>query len=528
MFLVYCPYAILAQSVEHSHGKGEVAGSIPADGSCMPPLYLTKTDYIHYLCCPKSLWLLKHKPEAYVREEFSEFLQKITREGYEIEKYAQALYPGSISLPAGVSAVEKTRAALTEEIPVLFQPTFRTDNGLFIRVDILKRLPDGTYALYEVKSSAKIKKDAKHNHVKDVCFQKIALERSGLSVSAMYIIHVNPDYVRSEEIDPRALLRVVDVTDAVRALEDETAVEIGNALALLSSDRIDEEGCGCCRKTRSNHCDSFAYFNGSLPACSVWELGNIRKKRLCSLLERGILTIADVPDDTELSDFQFRQVRSAVEGRPIINDTRIGEMLGALVFPLYFFDYETAMNAVPRVIGTRPWQQIPFQFSLHILHEDNRLDHTEYVSDSLDGAGGVVRALLDAVGPTGSFVSWHASFEKLRNREMGDFYPAYRDALEDINERMFDLEDIFKEAYADSSFHGSTSIKKVLPVLCPRLSYAGLAVHDGTQAMEQWFAMIDSNDAAERGRIRGDLLEYCELDTFAMVELYRVLAGLLR
>ena len=201
----------------------------------------------------------------------------------------------------------------------------------------------------------------------------------------------------------------------------------------------------------------------------------------------------------------------------------IAEMLGTLVFPLYFFDYETAMNAVPRVPGMRPWQQIPFQFSLHILGSDGEMSHEEFVSDSLFGVEKVMDALIGIVGATGSVVSWHASFEKLRNKEMAALYPKYRKALESMNARMFDLEDVFKEAYADVRFRGSTSIKKVLPVLCPKLSYKALAVQDGTQAMERWFAMVDETDQGVRERIHHDLCRYCELDTFAMVEVYRVL-----
>ncbi len=494
----------------------------------MPPAYLTKTNYIHYLHCPKSLWLLKRKPEVYPARELSEFQQQIIREGYEVEGYAEMLFPEGVSLSIAPSAAEETRNTVVEGVPVLFQATFHTGDGLFARVDILERLADGPYGLYEVKSSSGIKRDPKHNHIKDACFQKIALERCGLSVSAVSIIHVNPEYVRGEEIDPCALLKTVNVTDEVIALQAETEVEVENALALITTDAIDETGCGCYWKTRSNHCDAFAYFNRNLPENSVWEISKISKQKLCTLLEQDILSLADVPKDIELSDFQYRQVCSAVEGQPIINDVRVGEMLGTLEYPLYFLDYETAMNAVPQIVGIRPWQQIPFQFSLHILYEDGRLKHVEYVSDSLFGVGEVISTLIDAVDSSGSFVSWHASFERKCNHEMGELYPEYRDALAAINERMFDLEDIFKQAYTDAAFRGSTSLKKVLPVLCPSFSYDDLTVQDGTQAMEQWFAMVASDDEAERGQIRDDLLAYCKMDTLAMVKLYQALLGCLK
>ena len=486
-------------------------------------LRLTKTDFVHYLRCPKSLWLLKRKPEMYPRGEFSDFLKKITLEGYEVEAYAETLFPGGVKLPAVGNAEEKTREALEKKTPVLFQATFAAEDGQFARTDILERNGDGTYSLCEVKSSTEVKRGAKRDHIKDACFQKIALEKNGLRVGKVYIIHANGAYVRGGAVNPYGLLKKTEVTEAVEEAEEGVKVDIQNALALLRADAIDETGCSCYRKTRSNHCDAFAHFNGEYPPHAVWELGNIREKKLNELLERGAVTLSSVPDDIELNERQMRQVRSVIENRPIIDAGRIRELFGTLQFPLYFFDYETASNAVPRIEGTGPWQQIPFQYSLHTLHTDGTLRHTDCVSESLSGCADVIRSLTESAGKTGSFVSWHASFEKTRNTEMGKCHPEYREALGDINERTFDLEDVCKEAYTDARFRGSTSIKKVLPVLCPELSYEGLAVRDGTQAMERWFAMIESEDESERAEILENLREYCKLDTLAMVEIYRAL-----
>ena len=144
-------------------------------------MYLTKTDFVHYLQCPRSLWLLKHKPEVYPYREFSDFLKKITQEGYEVEQYAQMLFPDGISLPPiGAVSVTKTKEALDQRIKTLFQATVQTEDGLFARADILTRSDNGSYNLYEVKSSSSIKKDKKHNHLKDACFQKSPL--SGLTL----------------------------------------------------------------------------------------------------------------------------------------------------------------------------------------------------------------------------------------------------------------------------------------------------------------------------------------------------------
>ena len=487
-------------------------------------MYLTKTDFVHYLRCPRSLWLLKHKPEAYPYKEFSDFLKKIAREGYEVERYAQMLFPDGVSLPSvGTASITKTKEAITQQTKALFQATVQTEDGLFARADILTRNDDSSYNLYEVKSSSSIKKDKKHNHLQDACFQKIAFERSDIAIDKVFIIHTNGDYVREMEIDPHKLLKKVDITEAVCDLHDETEVEMNNALKLLQEKTIEESSCPCLRKTRSNHCDAFEYFNGTLPEQSVWEIGNLREKKLCIMLDRNIQKIEDITEDIELNDRQRRQVQSVLQKRPLIDEEKIQTILGEVTFPLFFFDYEAASSAVPKIIGTRPWQQIPFQFSLHILTEDGTLTHKEYLNEKLSGGDSVVQALCEMIGTTGSVISWHASYEKTINKEMAKMYPQYAEQLQDINSRMVDLEDIFKEAYTDAAFHGSTSIKKVLPVLCPDLSYKNLNVQDGTQAMERWFVMAEEQDKAEKEAIKNDLLEYCKLDTLAMVELYRVI-----
>ena len=490
-------------------------------------MYLTKTDFMRYLQCPQSLWLLKHEPEVYPHKKFSDFLKKIVREGYEVERYAQMLFPDGVSLPPTVAtALTKTKEALSKKTEVLFQPAVLTDDGLFARADILTRNDDNTYTLYEVKSSSSIKKGAGENHIKDACFQKITFERFGLPIQKVFIIHLNGDYVREVEIDPHELLKKVAVTDAVEKIYGETEIEINNALSLLQEEKIEERGCSCLRKTRSNHCDAFAYFNGAVPDHAIWEIGRLHQKKLCVLLDRGIQKIEDIPDDVDLNDRQRRQVQSVVRREPLIDEKKIVELLSTLVFPLYFFDYEAASSAVPKIIGTKPWQHIPFQYSLHCMHADGTLDHSDYLNETMSPPEGVLQALCKAVKEKGSIIAWHAVYEKTINKGMMAMYPQYREALQNINDRMFDLEDIFKEAYTDAAFCGSTSIKKVLPVLCPHLSYKHLAVQDGTQAMEQWFAMVEEEDPAEKTRIRNDLLAYCKLDTLAMVEIYNTITAL--
>ena len=471
-------------------------------------MLLSKTDFIQYLSCPKALWLLKKAPDHYPHGEFSTFMQKLVREGYEVERYVQQFFD---------SACDRN---------VSFQAEFRTDDGLYARVDALENMGDGTTTLYEIKSSTSVKTDTKHNHIKDACFQKICAERTGQKIDRVFLVHLNGDYVRDGQIDPSAMLVFADITEAVNNVEAETSAEIDAALTFLASDQ-DMNGCSCIEKTRANHCDAFGIFNPEVPTPSIYSLPRLRVNKIGDLRSMDVLGLDDVPDDFPLSENQRLVVDSAKAGAPLINEAAISNFLSDLTFPLYFFDYETFSSAVPLLDGTSPHKHFSVQYSLHILDVDGSLHHKEYLERQARLPDRLVERMQEDFGPTGSVVSWHASFEKTRNREMAERYPGNAGFLNSLNDRMVDLEDVFKTDYVDARFDGSTSIKKVLPVVCPHLNYKELEVQDGASAMEAWQRMINAEpDEAEK--IANDLLKYCERDTFAMVEIYRFLIDLVR
>ena len=467
---------------------------------------LTKTDFIQYLNCPKSLWLLKNAPDEYPFGEFSVFLQKLTREGYEVERYVRQFFEN-----ASGRAVD-------------FQRVFETEDGLFARADAIEAV-GGATALYEIKSSTSIKTDAAHNHIKDACFQVICAERAGQKIDTVSLVHLNGDYERAGEIVPDELLVFEDVSERVRAIESEIADEMDRALAMLREIEIDRAGCSCLEKSRGHHCDTFALFNPDVPKPSIYSLPRLSPKKRAALLADGILDLLAIPDDYALTPNQTGVVQSAKSGAPIANIEAIREFLAGLRFPLYFLDYETFASAVPLLDRARPHRQFPVQYSLHVLHEDGRLDHHEFLERTARLPDRLVAQLRTDIGDEGSIVSWHASMEKTQNKEMARLFPDYAEFLNDLNERMADLERVFITDYVDARFDGSSSIKKVLPVICPALSYEGLGVQDGASAMDAWLKMV-SAEGAERDRMAGELLEYCKLDTFAMVEIYKFLVKL--
>ena len=471
---------------------------------------LTKTDYIQYLNCPKSLWLKHNRPEIYPENSFSSFLVKLAAEGYEVEYYAkQAVsgYPDAGSYN--------------------FQQEFLTNDGLYARCDIIKSNSDGSIDLFEIKSSTSVKNDRPHSHLKDAAFQVVAAQRTGERIGKVWIVHLNKGYVRSGNIDPNGLLTFSDETVRVKALLQETEAEIDAALTFLRHDTIDETSCSCLYLSKAHHCDTFDYFNPSIPKPSIYSLPRLFGEKLATFVDEGRFDLSSISPN-EVSAQQSLVVKAHNEGNPFVDKVEIEIFLGQLKYPLHFLDYETFISAVPIIDGYGPQDQLPFQFSLHVLHEDGRLDHSEYLADRPMRPDELVKALRDAVQPFGSVLAWNKGFENAQNKNMSKQLPHSKDFLLDIVDRTVDLMEIFKTGYVDVGFDGSTSIKKVLPILIPELSYQNLEVKDGGAAMDAWGAMIVLADPAKKNEMRQALLDYCKLDTLAMVRIFQFIDRLMR
>ena len=487
----------------------------------------TKTDFKYYLDCPESIWLLKNKPQVYPKGEFSLFAEKLIKEGYEVEAYAKLLFANGLDLP-GYGSPTQTQKALTDAHTIYFQPSFNTNKDVFARIDILERLADGTWHIYEVKSSTSIKKDRKHRQIEDVCFQKYVPTECGYIVSKVSIIHLNKEYVKQGDIIPNELLEIEEITENVDAIYSSVVNTINAASNFINKEVINETVCSCKHKTRSNHCDAFRYFNTTIPDYSIYEIGRISAKKVGLLADNEQLAIIDIPLDFELNVNQQTQVKSVKQEQPIINQTNIKRELDKLKFPLHFIDYETYASAIPRLDGLSPHKHLTFQVSIHTLTEEGILTHFEYLLDEMKMPKEMLQEMQDFTGSTGTFVSWHASFEIGRNKDLIKWLPQFTNYLTYINEHTFDLETIFKKDYIDYRFHGSSSIKKVQPILVPEVSYSDLDVNNGTMALDTWGRMIlDKNFNEDIEATRKNLLDYCELDTLAMVKIYEVLTKLL-
>ena len=316
-----------------------------------------------------------------------------------------------------------------------------------------------------------------------------------MRVGRYFLIHLNKEYVRAGELEIEKMFLVDDMTEKITARLPQLEEQMGAAREILTNDREPMAGCDCVYAGRSAHCSTFKYSNPDVPDYSVHDLARIgtSKKKLVALVERRVYSLDDIPADIELSEIQTNQIRVHRTRRPIIDLEKIQEELGALVFPLYFLDYETFAPAIPMFSGYSPYSRIAFQFSLHILRSRSaEPEHVEYLheerSDPSEAIAGVLVQHIDAKG---TIISWNKSFEQGVNNELASRVSEHRAALERMNAHMYDLKDIFhKQYYVHHEFRGKTSIKKVLPALVTGVRHADLNIKEGGQASDAWWQMI--------------------------------------
>lgn len=439
-------------------------------------------------------------------------------EGNVVDAYAQKLFPEAVSVDGfGKPAAKRTMDAINAGASVLLQPTFMTD-GVSCRADILVRRGD-TWDIYEVKSSTQVKDE----HIMDVAFQKMCMEEAGIAIGDTYLVHINNQYVRKGDIDPKGLFSIENITNEVAQITPKVKEILPDAHAILSWPK--EPGLQHLEACRDPYkCSFLPCYIDNIPGDTMYAIANgLAPERVRAFLERGLLLPDQVPPEL-LSSFVDLQLPGDTH-EPVIHidkETLTSEF-ATLQYPLYFLDYETFFPAIPRFDGYHPYSQMTFQYSVHIQREPNGpLEHVEFLAEhDADPAPTLATALRGHIGDTGSVIVWNAQFEASRNKEMGDMLPRYADFFQSVNDRMFDLMMMVRKGYyVDSRFEGSASIKKVLPVLCPELTYKNLVIQEGGTASSSWATLIDpKTPAAVRDELRTNMLAYCGRDTMAMVAL---------
>ncbi len=467
---------------------------------------LNKTDYLQYLKCPQEFWLKVNEPLMAVAEITLEH-EHLRQQGYAVEQMVKQLdrfQPG----PARI---------------VDFQRTFQTAE-LSARSDVV--VTDTTtneIDIFEVKSSSSVKEE----HYDDVAFQRLTAERAGAIVRNCFVITLNGEYVRRGDIDPEQLFTITDVTAEATARLANTEEQTRLAYEYLATVPVPSLAEYCMDKKLD--CRFIRMHFSDLPEYTVFDITFLKHDKRRQLLSEGIVDIRHVPDDFPLSDKQRKQVDIAKSGSVLIDADEIHRRIDTWEYPLHFLDYETFAYAIPQFDSVKPFQQMVFQYSLHTINAPGEeIRHSEFLSRGDDGPPrSVAENLREAMsGGIGTVFVWYEAFEKGRNSEMAEMFPDLADFFNEVNEKTYDLMKIFSDnLYIHPDFKGRTSIKKVLPVLVPELNYGDLGISEGLTATIKWFraATWKNLNDAERETIFQDLLEYCELDTKAMVEIYNVI-----
>ncbi len=491
-------------------------------------MQLSKSEYMMFLKHPAWLWLKKHDKSKL--PEPDDNLQAIFDAGVEFEQYANKRFPDGVDIGFNDfseyrSMPGRTMQAVDSNTKTIFQGRFEGDNITCI-CDVVDRVEKNTFDLYEIKSSTKVKPE----HLPDLAFQVIVLEAAGIQVRNIAVIHVNNQYVRDGEIDPIKLSSVTDITDEVRAKIEETKNNIQRALEIINLSKLPDPSPRHAQLGSLNEwMEIYKLLGNTIDKYSIYNLIAPGVKRIGQLEDLGITFIKDIPDTFNLTPKQHAQVVATKKGERMINGEKIKDFLNTATYPLYFLDYETAMSFAPLYDGNKPYQQIPFQYSLHSIEKPGgELRHVEYLHrDSSNPVPNLLHKLKQDLGDVGSVIVWYKSFEMGRNNEMAQMFPEFAEFLESINSRVVDLYEPFANGwFVDKDFLGSASIKSVLPVLVPKLSYKELGVQEGASAQRLWMdAVLREKGDIDKEKLFSDLVEYCKMDTLAMVEIWKVLEG---
>lgn len=489
---------------------------------------LSKTKYLVGLQCSKALWI--HYNSKALLPAVDARLSAIFDQGHRVGYWAKKLFPSGKDLGhiGGFGEpVTATRKALSKRRPI-FEASF-IYNSCFSRADILAATDDGRWDIIEVKSSGAPDDpaDVRTVYLQDLAFQRYVYEGAGLPVRKCSLLLINKSYIRSGEIDPGALFSRIDVTEQVNALLPlvRPKVEEMKRVLLLPE---------CPDIKVSRHCsDPYECALVSscwafLPQASVFNLRNGRDKPW-DLMAQGILRIEDVPDKAALSEAQIRQIASHRSGIPHVDPTAIRQFLSRLQYPLHFLDFETIQSAVPIFDNSRPYTQIPFQFSLHIIPEkEAAVQHYSFLCAGRDDPRPeFLSELKRLLGHSGSIVGYNTNFEISRLTDCARFFPECAEWVNSVRDRFLDLLEVFRDmSYYHPSQRGSASLKDVLPALTST-SYEGLQIAEGDAASREFVRITFSRvSRKERRRIRKALEEYCAQDTRGLIEIVQALEQL--
>ena len=492
-------------------------------------MYLSKSIYVNVWKCPKGAWIHRYHPEwaAVTGAQQARF-----DTGHEVGDIAQGMFGPFVDVTAykedGVTLdksemIRRTAEEMEKGTPVICEAAFSYE-GLYCAVDLLRKDGDG-WAVYEVKSTTQLK----DYYTADVSYQKHVLEHCGVRLTGVYLVNIDSSYVLGPEgLDPAGFFRINDLWEAASAAQQDTVPGV-----LETAERV----LGCADEPAAElteaclGCDLFGCCFRGLPERNVFDLYRLAKKKMVEYYRQGLVSYEQLEKAGVIKNgTQLRQMDFWLRDRGIYAEKeKLREFLSGLSFPLYFLDFETMGLAVPVYIGTKPFEQIPFQYSLHYMErEGGELRHKEFLAESgTDPRRAVAEALCRDIPADACVTAFHKSTECGILRKLAEEFPDLADHLNAVAGNVVDLLVPFQSGwYYRKEIGGSFSIKSVLPAICPddpELDYHELdGIHNGTEAMGMYPKMKDM-EPEEREKLRRSLLAYCRLDTLAMVKVWEEL-----
>ena len=480
---------------------------------------LSKSQFMMGLQCLKRLWLYNFRRE--LLPPVAPAQQLMFDEGHAIGALAREYFPGGALVEEDFrhlpQALKRTAELAAGEAKVIYEGAFIFANVL-VRCDILKRNGDGSWDLVEAKGSTAVKEEQLH----DVALQRYILQGSGLKIRKTRLLHIDNSFVKSGPIEAKKFFALEDITAETAALQAGVRQDLERFFEVLASAQAPETGIG-------RHCsDPYdCEFRGhcwkGIPENSIYDIPRLSWEKKNTLKAMGILLFRNVPDSFDLSEGQKLALKVEKSGEVLLDRKKIGKFLKRIKYPLYHIDFETVMPGLPLYDGSRPYQQVPFQVSLHVQAAPGaEPEHFEYLGDGKsDPRPGLIAFMLAKIGPEGTLLAFNSSFEMKRIEELARDFPEQGPALAALLDRFEDLMKPFLErAYVHPACHGRFSLKKILPALIPDMTYEGLAVANGGDAQLAYYNILTGKlPSFETERIKKDLKVYCGQDTLAMVRI---------
>ena len=479
---------------------------------------LSKSRIISHQQCPKRLWLQIYKKD---QAEVSPDAARVMVSGTSAGEVAQQMYPEGVVVDAfDISqSIEVTKQLLSDGCPI-FEAALQFD-GVLVFVDMLVPDEDG-FHLIEVKSSTKVK----DYHIADTAIQTWVAQQSGLNITKSSVAVINNQFVYPGSQNYEGLFCLTDISEKIRPLLNDVQAWVAEARETLGGDEPNISIGEQCKKPFP--CPFIGYCSPpqeTLPLAPLSDLPNSRKL-IAELTELGYDDLANVPVELLTSPIHRRIQQSVLADKPYLSNEVAG-VVSNIAYPRYYLDFETIQFAVPIWAGTKPYQQVPFQWSCHIETELGQIEHHEFLADGKsDSRFEFASSLVGVLGDSGAIIAYNAGFEKMVMRQLYECFPEFIDNLVSAIGRTVDLLPIARNHYYHPAMRGSWSIKYVLPTIAPELSYDGMAVANGVMAQDTFRDLMEPN--LSEGKIkemREALLRYCEKDTYAMVKIAHFFTG---